>query len=360
MVKVILDEHYITFEIKNDNIGNDLKRFYNTEYFEFIGLNPEIFLTPHSIVGGGSSDYHNLTVPYKYFVKFVDGDYNILIKNIKMPEVFIPVKDYLKNILNKEEQIDYNGKDKDKGNSNGEESRNDAEEDTKGSSDDADKDKDNNNEEESRNDGEVSRNDGEESRNDGEESRNDGEEDTKESLDDADKDVDNGEESRNNAEIDAKGDVEEDTSEDFEKDAKEDTGEDAEEGGEEDRNETEEGDKRETFEVITIKVRLNHDENVSDAHSLPEILKMNKEFIKDNIEMNSDGLTYHDIESILKIKKYLEERHYESKIVFYQEEIFRINGKYIVIKDNESVAGTSIDKIDVSNLENTFLMKLYL
>ena len=45
-----------------------------------------------------------------------------------------------------------------------------------------------------------------------------------------------------------------------------------------------------------------------------------------------------------KIKKYLEVRHYESKIVFYQEEIFRINGKYIVIKDNESVAGTSIDK----------------
>jgi hypothetical protein len=45
MVKIKLDDNYVIFEIKYDSL-NDLKRFYTIDYFEFIGLEPEIYINP--------------------------------------------------------------------------------------------------------------------------------------------------------------------------------------------------------------------------------------------------------------------------------------------------------------------------
>ena len=356
MVKVILDEYYITFEIKNDNIGNDLKKFYSTDYFEFIGLNPEIFLRPSGVIKGGFSEYNNVTVPYKYFAKFVDNGYNISIKNIKMPEVYIPVRDYLKNVLNKNNNAHQNDPDKiDKDESDKSQGNN-----TENIKDDDVEDKDDEPEDENK----TTEDNPEDAKNPTDDKPEDENKTTEDNPEDAKNPTeDEAEDEPNNKIDDEDGNNSKSENKEYPNQTvkdKNDLNEDKSVDTERERG-TKMGDKKETFEIITIKIRLNEtSSNVISAQSLPEILKINKELKNDNVEMNSNGLTYQDIESIYKIKKYLEVHHNIPKITVYQEEIYRINGKYIIIKENEIVGGTNIDKIDVSNLENTFLMKLYL
>ena len=85
MVNVIIDQEYITFKIVN-NGEKDLKRFYSVEYFEFIGLNPEIYITPQKglIRGGHFEDIERLTVPYRFIVKFIEKDSsNLTIRTVQ-------------------------------------------------------------------------------------------------------------------------------------------------------------------------------------------------------------------------------------------------------------------------------------
>lgn len=72
-----------------------------------------------------------------------------------------------------------------------------------------------------------------------------------------------------------------------------------------------------------------------------------------NIELNKNGLEYNDIENIFKIRNFL-------KIEIFQDEIYRVNGKLIVIRDNNVKDKTSINinELDLSMMKDTLVMKL--
>jgi hypothetical protein len=96
-----------------------------------------------------------------------------------------------------------------------------------------------------------------------------------------------------------------------------------------------------------LKIEIN-DDNKSMNGSLKDIMTSNKEKNGDNIQLNSDGLFYEDIERIYVIKKYL-------NTDVFQDEVFRINGKFIVLKENLSEPTENISGLDVSMMENTVL-----
>jgi hypothetical protein len=100
-----------------------------------------------------------------------------------------------------------------------------------------------------------------------------------------------------------------------------------------------------------LKFKLNKLGNFINENIIDYIAKY-KGQTSNNIELTKDGLYYDDLENIFKIRKYL-------KIDIFQEEIYKINGKYIVIKDNESVKVKNITELDTTMLENTLLEKEY-
>ena len=102
-------------------------------------------------------------------------------------------------------------------------------------------------------------------------------------------------------------------------------------------------------EIITLKIKLG--EKVK-LQTLVEISDENRRIYKDDIEMNVDGLFYQDIENILKIQ------HYIGMDVFYNE-VYRINGQYIIIKDYEIQEQKSFRTIDTSKMKDTLITKLY-
>jgi hypothetical protein len=88
MVEIELDDDYVIFKIKNDSV-NDLKRLYTIDYFEFIGLMPEIYINPkysQTFKGGYFQDINRVSVPYRYFVDFAESVLNVSIENVKTPE----------------------------------------------------------------------------------------------------------------------------------------------------------------------------------------------------------------------------------------------------------------------------------
>ena len=101
-------------------------------------------------------------------------------------------------------------------------------------------------------------------------------------------------------------------------------------------------------EIITLKIKVEKD---GKLQTFQQVLDENKRLYENDIEMNEDGVFYQDIESILKIQHYIETE------VFYNE-IYRLNGKYIIIKDNE-MQGKSFHTIDTSRMRNTLITKLY-
>ena len=70
----------------------------------------------------------------------------------------------------------------------------------------------------------------------------------------------------------------------------------------------------------------------------------------DNIELNNNGLDYNEVESIFKIRNFL-------KMEIFQEEIYRVNRIFIVIKDNEIKENNNIDMLDTSMMHDTLVMK---
>jgi hypothetical protein len=88
------DDNYIYIHIPNPNVGTDkdLIRFYSHEYFELVGLYPEIYMSDSNEInlqkqrqtqkGGYFQNIGEVTVPYKYFVYMME--YNpiaVLAKN---------------------------------------------------------------------------------------------------------------------------------------------------------------------------------------------------------------------------------------------------------------------------------------
>ena len=52
---------------------------------------------------------------------------------------------------------------------------------------------------------------------------------------------------------------------------------------------------------------------VYQVNQIIEVMDENKRIYKDDIEMNSDGLFYDDIENILKIQKYIQMETFQSE-----------------------------------------------
>jgi hypothetical protein len=97
--------------------------------------------------------------------------------------------------------------------------------------------------------------------------------------------------------------------------------------------------------VLILKIEID-DDNKTFNGILRDIMKSNKEKNEDNIQLNTDGLFYEDIERIYIIKNYL-------NTDVYLDDVFRINGKFIIIKENSTEPTDNISKLDVSMMNNT-------
>jgi hypothetical protein len=95
-MEIIINEDDIIFKIKNNVPENNLIPFYTPEYFKFIGVHPEIFISGTKIesdgviktkmVGGYFQDDNLLTIPYKYFVYLIEKNpISTRIKTVKLP-----------------------------------------------------------------------------------------------------------------------------------------------------------------------------------------------------------------------------------------------------------------------------------
>jgi len=280
MVEVIFDDDHVIFKIKNDG-EKDLKRFYTIDYFKFIGLNPEIFITPkrHLTKGGYFEENSKLTVPYRYFVNFVENNpITFLTKSIKIPNTYSPNDDFkYKHESPKQDEL----KDKE--------------------------------EMELRDKEEMELRDKEEM------------------------------ELRDKKEMELKD------QEDQEKMEKIDREEMGIRYNKKENMEFEEKGQDSNVEIITIIIKLDN-KIQSKSCSLYEILRYNKEFLKDDIELNTNGLYYNEVENIFRIRK-------EIKLEIFINEIYRINGKFIVIKDNDNKNDINIDNLDLTMMKNTLLTK---
>lgn len=86
---ISVDNGYIYVRISNPDAGKegDLIHFYSEEYFNFIGIYPEIFLPNNHYkikkypdqTGGNNTNtnYDDNSIPYKYFKHFFDGLMNV-------------------------------------------------------------------------------------------------------------------------------------------------------------------------------------------------------------------------------------------------------------------------------------------
>jgi hypothetical protein len=355
MVEVQIDEEYVSFII-NNNGTTDLKRFYTIEYFEFIGINPEIYIKNASqsaiIKGGYFQEVKELTIPYRYFVNFIENAKSkIIIKNVvpfsKKEEVVVPnnrqtflnslfnnrlTNSILNNVDNKRSVPDNNVDDMTKENVDDAWSVSDNNVDdvrsnmTEENVDDVWSDVRSNMTEEKMDDVEEKMDDVEEKMDDVEEKVDDVEEkvdDVEEKVDDVEEKVDDVEEKMD--------DVEEKVD-----DVSLKTG-----------NKSVENNG----EVIMIKIKLD---TTSKTLNLLEIIKENKDD-HSNIEKNKNGLSYDEMENIFKIRHFL-------KMEVYQDEVFRVNGRFIVIKDSrerDDSVRLNIKDLDTSVMKCTLLMKKY-
>ena len=270
MVNFYLEENHFVFELNNEN--NDLQRFYTPEYFEFLGIEIEIFSNNIPKMNGGFAlEGTELTIPYKYFANFIDGNMKF-IPDTEQKEPSYIEDSVTPTIYETENHMDSIENDK----------------------------------------------------------MSIVEEEPEEEL------------------------YEEESYEEksYEKNPDEEESDEAE--SDEAESDEAESDEEESVEnvvsvknILMLKIEIN-DDNKSMNGSLKDIMTSNKEKNGDNIQLNSDGLFYEDIERIYVIKKYL-------NTDVFQDEVFRINGKFIVLKENLSEPTENISGLDVSMMENTVL-----
>jgi hypothetical protein len=263
MVNFYLEDNHFVFELNNEN--NDLQRFYTPEYFEFLGIDIEIFSNNIPKMNGGSAfEGTELTIPYKYFANFIDGNMKFIPDTEQKEPTVYETGNYMDSIENDKMSI--------------------VEEEP-----------------------EVETPDEEEP-------------------------------------------YEEESYEEKSYEKKPDEEESVEEEPDEEEPDEEESDEENVVSVkniLMLKIEIN-DDNKSMNGSLKDIMTSNKEKNGDNIQLNSDGLFYEDIERIYVIKKYI-------NTDVFQDEVFRINGKFIVLKENLGEPTENISGLDVSMMENTVL-----
>ena len=275
MVNFYLEENHFVFELNNEN--NDLQRFYTPEYFEFLGIEIEIFSNNIPKMNGGFAlEGTELTIPYKYFANFIDGNMKF-IPDTEQKEPSYIEDSVTPTIYETENHMDSIENDK----------------------------------------------------------MSIVEEEPEEELYE--------EESYEEKSYEKKPDEEESDEEESDKAESDEEESDEEETVEEETVENVVSVKN----ILMLKIEIN-DDNKSMNGSLKDIMTSNKEKNGDNIQLNSDGLFYEDIERIYVIKKYL-------NTDVFQDEVFRINGKFIVLKENLSEPTENISGLDVSMMENTVL-----
>ena len=71
------------------------------------------------------------------------------------------------------------------------------------------------------------------------------------------------------------------------------------------------------------------------------------------IDVNLNGLTYQEVFNIKRVEDYISSK----KKDIFEEDVFYINGKWIIINSN-SVGKVRLD-LDISRMENTELVKKY-
>ena len=271
MVNFYLEENYFVFELNNEN--NDLQRFYTPEYFEFLGIEIEIFSNNIPKMNGGYAiEGSELTIPYKYFANFIDGNMRFAPVTEKEEPPYIVEDSVIPTNENYMDSVE--------------------------------------------NDSIV-------------------EEPIVEEPIVEEPIVEEPivEEPIVEEPIVEEPIVEEPIVE--EPIVEEPIVEEIQENVVSVKN------------ILMLKIEID-DDNKSFNGSLKDIMMSNKEKNGDNIQLNSDGLFYEDIERIYIIKRYL-------NTDVFQNEVFRINGKFIVLKENLSEPTENISGLDVSMMENTVL-----
>ena len=339
MVNFYLKENHFVFELNNEN--NELQRFYTPEYFEFLGIKIEILSNNISKMNGGGyfQDGSELTIPYKYFANFIDGNMGFQKDTKQGLEQIEPEQSYtlveesgtptfkdeniLSNVENdtieKSESIELLEQDP--------LSENLVEELV---------------EEEPVVEELV------------EEEPVEEEPVEEEPVEEEPVEKEPVEEGLPVEE----GPVEEEQVEEEPAEEEQVEEEPAEEEPAEENTVVEddpyvnsivlENEASPVKNILMLKIEID-DENKTFNGVLKDIMTSNKEEDADNIQLNTDGLFYEDIERIYTIKNYL-------NIDVYQCDVFRINGKFIIIKENTTEpTENNISKLDVSMMNNTNL-----
>ena len=284
MVNFYLEENHFVFELNNEN--NDLQRFYTPEYFEFLGIDIEIFSNNIPKMNGGSAlEGTELTIPYKYFANFIDGNLKFTPATEKEEPSYI-VEDSVMPTTYETEVLAT-----DKPNEN--------------------------------------------------------------YMDSIENDKMSIEEEPVVEEPVVEEPVVEEPMEEEPIEEEPIEEEPIEEEPMEEEPVVEEPMEEPVENVVSVKNILMlkieiDDDDKSFNGTLKDIMMSNKEKNGDNIQLNSDGLFYEDIERIYIIKRYL-------NTDVFQDEIFRVNGKFIVLKENSSEPTENISELDVSMMENTVL-----
>jgi hypothetical protein len=100
---------------------------------------------------------------------------------------------------------------------------------------------------------------------------------------------------------------------------------------------------------MKIKIKLENLDGMKNGN-LKEIMAHNILHDNENVEMNSDGLTYTDVENLYKIMWFL-------KMEVDIDEVYRVNGRFLVIKEHFEPPKSNIRGLDISMMKNTLLTK---
>jgi hypothetical protein len=281
MVNFYLEENHFVFELNNEN--NDLQKFYTPEYFEFLGIDIEIFSNNIAKMNGGSyQEGTELTIPYKYFANFIDVN---LIK--KKEDIEPQEEDSIIPMLENENSI------------NSIENDNiSIEKSVTGDS-------------------------------------------VEEPIEEEPMIME-----EEPMIMEEEPVIMEEKSVIMEEEPLEEAVDDSVVEETEIENVIQENVVS-VKNILMLKIEIDNDNKTING-ILRDIMMSNKEKNEDNIQLNTDGLFYEDIERIYMIKNYL-------NMEVYQDEVFRINGKFIILKENSTEPTENISGLDVSMMNNTYL-----
>jgi hypothetical protein len=288
MVNFYLEENHFVFELNNEN--NDLQKFYTPEYFEFLGIDIEIFSNNIAKMNGGSyQEGTELTIPYKYFANFIDVN---LIK--KKEDIEPQEEDSVIPMLENENSI------------NSIENDNiSIEKSVTGDS-------------------------------------------VEEPIEEEPMIME--EEpvimEEKSVIMEEEPVIMEEKSVIMEEEPLEEAVDDSVVEETEIENVIQENVVS-VKNILMLKIEIDNDNKTING-ILRDIMMSNKEKNEDNIQLNADGLFYEDIERIYMIKNYL-------NMEVYKDEVFRINGKFIILKENSTEPTENISGLDVSMMNNTYL-----